>query len=73
MKYYQDFSEQKYTPGSQPHKVITHKDFGKGKKLHSFFKDEEMGCESNKFRASYKRAENKNMMRNQLRDMQAMF
>jgi len=73
MKYYEDFSEQKCISGSQPKKTFMQKNFGKGKRLHSFVKDENIADESNKFRTNYKRAENKDFMRRQLRDIQLAF
>jgi hypothetical protein len=71
MKYYED-THQNYLPGTQPFKVATRKNSGKGKKLHSFIKDD-VENEGGKFRGSYKRTENKSFMRNQLRDMQMAF
>lgn len=69
MKYYDDFSDSSFLFGNQPHKF---KHMNKGKKLHSS-KREEAIDDFGKHRASYKRAETKNMMRNQLRDSQMAF
>lgn len=73
MKYCSDTNESFFIAGSQPHKSAMRKNSGKGKKLHSFKKDDALLDELGKHRSSYKRAETKNLMRNQLRDIQIAF
>lgn len=73
MKNYSDTTESFFVPGSQPHKFDVRKNISKGKKLHSFKKEEEGVDDVGKHRASYKRAETKNIMRSQLRDIQMAF
>ncbi|GGY71906.1 hypothetical protein GCM10011613_16010 [Cellvibrio zantedeschiae] len=68
MKYYQEFDDHKYTAGSQPHKSPARRD----KKSHAFERDDFFD-DLDKHRHMYKRAANKNFMRNQLRDNQFAF
>lgn len=73
MKYYRELNDYLFSSGGQPHKSSDRKNSGKTKKFNSFKKDEDSLDAFSKVRSSYKRSENKNMMRSQLRETQIVF